>query len=367
MPAATVGNGSQPQKASAPLVPFMAGSYEYTEPITSIVAQLGVSQQDFVVPITPGGFLRGVSLQVTSTGGVLGAGVLAADTPWNVLANVALESIDGTPILYPMTGVEAFLIQKYCRPWDGDPTNDAGYSNSVNPAFNLRFFNESRMSIGALPNTDARAQYRLRISLAPSATYFSTAPTTAPTVTVQVNLETYAQPPAFDYAGNQIAQLPDGLVLQRFVSREVFNTNGGDQILKSNRVGNLIRAAILVVRSSAGARVNLTSDPIRWRLDNTQLLNEYRAHRNYENDRTYQTGGYEQGQDSWGSAGTPTGVYAYPRFHDPGNMTGQYWLPTTPASYLGFELNGTPAGGTVEIITEDLAPAGPVPPYLMGV
>ena len=63
----------------------------------------------------------------------------------------------------------------------------------------------------------------------------------------------------------------------------------------------------------------------------------------------------------------PTGVLVYPRFHDPGAMDGMYWLPTTEASYLSWELVGTPAGGTVEIITEDFAPAGSVPPYLMGI
>ena len=47
-------------------------------------------------------------------------------------------------------------------------------------------------------------------------------------------------------------------------------------------------------------------------------------------------------------------------------MDGDYWLPTTEASYLQFELNGGQSAGTLESITEDLAPAGPVPAYLQG-
>ena len=355
---------------SNPAVPFIAGSYEYSEPIVSIVATPGAAQQDFVQSITPGGFLRGVSIQATSAGGVIGAGVLSTDAPWIGLANLALESIDGTPLLYPMPGLEAYYESKYARPWDGDPQQDPAFSNTVNPVFNLRFFIESRMTIGCLPNTDARAQYRLRLSVAPSTVLFTAAPTTPPTITFLVNLETYAQPPAADYAGNPIAQLPDGLVIQRFVSREIFNTNGGNQILKSNRVGNLVRSIIMIVRNNAApaVRTALTADPIRWRLDNTQLLNEYRSRRTYENNRLYQFGQYAQspGGAAVGAA-TPTGVLVYPRFHNVGDMTEQYWLPTTEASYLAWELNGTPAGGTVEIITEDLAPAGPVPPYLMGI
>ena len=352
------------QAAPAPVVPFLAGSYEYSEPIITIASTPGASQQDYVVQITPGGFLRGVSMLVTSSGGALGGGALTADAPWSVLSNITLESIDGTPILYPMSGYAAYLVTKYTRPWDGDPTTDPVFSNSVNPAFNLRFFVESRLTMGVLPNTDARAQYRMRFSVAPLTSLITGGAPTAPALSIQINLETYAQPPAQDYANNQIVQTPDGLCLQRFTSHEFFNTNGGSQVLKSNRVGNLIRSLILVVRTSAGARVDLTADPIRWRLDNTQLLNEYRSRRVYEANREFSFGEYSQALAASGQR--QTGIYPYPRFHNPGDMQGMYWLPTTEASYLAFELNGTPAGGTVEIITEDFAPVAPVPSYLQG-
>jgi hypothetical protein len=360
---------SSPQ--AAPLIPFLAGTYEYSEPITSIVSTPGASQQDYVVLITPGGFLRGVSLNVVGAGGTLGSGVLSTDAPYIALANLSMESIDGTPLLYPMPGPEAYYVSRYTRPWDGDPSQDPQFLNTIAPVFNLRYFIESRMTIGVLPNTDARAQYRLRLSVAPSTVLFTTAPTTPPTLTVQVYLETYAQPPAADYAGNGIAQLPDGLVIQRFVSREIFNTNGGNQILKSNRVGNLLRTVVMVIRNSAAPaiRVDLTADPIRWRLDNTQLLNEQRQRRYYENSRFFTFGGYGQGAGSASAVATPrpTGVLVYARHHSPGDMDGMYWLPTTEATYLAWELNGTPAGGTIEFITEDLAPAGSIPSYLMGI
>lgn len=358
---ATRQNGSQPSKQAAPSVPFLAGTYEYSEPITTLVVTPGASQQDFVVEITPGGFLRGVSLTVTTSTAGTGTPTAALDFPWNALANLSIESIDGTPLLYPMNGYSAYLVSRFTRSWDGDPATDPGYSAAVlSPAFNLRYFIESRMTIGCLPNTDARAQYRLRVSVAPSTVLYTVAATTNPTLSIQVNLESYAQPQSSDYAGNAIAQLPDGLVLQRFASHEIFNTNGGNQILKSNRVGNLGRCWMLVCRSSAGVRVALTADPIRWRLDNTQLLNEYRSRRTYENNREFVFG------ENYGSSAIPLGVYVYPRWHNPGDMEGPYWMPTTEASYLSWEMNGTPSGGTVEIITEDLAPAAAVPMYLQG-
>lgn len=369
-------NGTAAPAQTQAQVPFTAGTYEYSEPITSPIQSvaLGTNQQQFTIPITPGGFLRGVSLNVTSSGGTLGSGVAAQDFPWCVLANCSLETINGANLLYPMSGYAAYCVSKFCRPWDGDPAADPDFSASgAAPAFNLRYFVESRMTIGCVPNTDSRAQYRLRLTIASISDCYTTAPTTPPNITVGINLETYAQPQASDYAGNTIAQLPDGLSLQRFVDHQVVNVNGAAQTIQSTLVGNLIRCLIFIVRgATAGGgagldqRVALTADPLTLRLDNTNLVSgEPRARRRYENDRFYQFGEF-QAPTSAPPAAVPTGVYVYPRWHDPGAMDGPYWLPTTTASYLAWIVTGAPAGGTVEIITESLAPTGPVPPYLAG-
>jgi hypothetical protein len=376
LPVATAPSGQQAQQRSS--VPFLAGSWEYSEWMAQDSLTMGNSNE-YVHQITPGGFLRGITFSLTSASGVLGTTAsLASDAPWSVLQSMTLESIDGTPILYPMLGYSYYLVARYCRPWDGDPANDGttntggvgGYSATVNPGFRLRFFVEGRITIGVLPNTDARAQYRLRYTVAPllqgaTSAYglvTSTTGVTAPVLTFNLYLETYAQPPSVDYAGNPIVQIPDGLTLQRFVSHQAGDTtNTGSFTVKENRVGNLIRALILVQRSSASVRTDLTADPIRWRLDNTQLLSEYRDRRDFEMDRF----GSQQNARLYNS-NRPTGVYVYFRYHNPGQMDGNYWLPTTEASYLQYELNGGVASGNLETITEDLAPAGPVPSYLQG-
>ena len=375
-PVATKGGAAAAPAAQS--VPFLAGSWEYSEWMAQDSLTMGNSSE-FVHQITPGGFLRGVTFSLTSASGVLGTtAALVGDAPWSVIQSMTLESIDGTPILYPMLGYSYYLVARYCRPWDGDPANDGttntggvgGYSNTINPGFRLRFFVEGRITIGVLPNTDARAQYRLRYTVAPllqpgSTAYglvTSTTGVTAPVLTFNIYLETYAQPPSVDYAGNPIVQIPDGLTLQRFVSHQAGdNTNTGTFTVKENRVGNLIRSIILIQRNSAAVRSDLSTDPIRWRLDNTQLLSEYRDRRDYEMDRF----GSQQNARLYNST-RPTGVYVYFRYHNPGQMDGNYWLPTTEASYLQFELNGGQSAGTLESITEDLAPAGPVPMYLQG-
>jgi hypothetical protein len=362
---------AQPQQRQA--VPFLAGSWEYSEWMAQDTLTLGTTSTEYVHNITPGGFLRGVTFSITSSGGVQGTtATLAGDAPFSIIQSMTLESIDGTPILYPMYGYNYYLVTRWCRPWDGDPVNDGGsaYSNTINPAFRMRFFVEGRITIGCLPNTDARAQYRLRYTVAPlvvgsgsnvGLVSVSTG-VTAPAVTINLYLETYAQPPQADYAGNPITPVPDGLTLQRFVSHQAGDAlNTGTTTVKENRVGNLIRTLILIVRNSSSVRTDLTQDPIRWRVDNTQLLSEYRDRRDYEDDRF----GSQQNARLYNS-NRPTGVYVYFRYHNPGQMDGNYWLATTEATYLQFELNGGPSSGTLDCITEDLAPAGPVAPYLQG-
>ena len=342
--------------------PFLSATYDYTEVVNTTVWNLTATTQDSgTINITPGGYLRGLVIQVSSAGGVIGTGVLGNDMPWDTFYSLTMESIDGTPFLYPMSGYSHYLVAKFCRPWDGDPAADPEFSNSVNPAFRFRFFLESRATIGVVPNTDARAQYRMRYTINSQSNMFPTAPTTYPTVTVELDLATYAQPDATDLNGVPNAQVPDGLALQRFISHQSgIPLTTGTTTVQSARVGNLIRSLILVVRNSSGVRTDLTSDPIRWRLDNTQLLVENRSHRDYDDTRFFTPDGFIPSE-----VARPTGVYVYPRWHKPGSRQGLSWLATQAQTYLAWELNGGPSAGSLEIITEDLAIAGQVPAYLM--
>lgn len=362
--------GGAPAGGGAPAAqanPFLSATYPYSEVVNTQTYTPGSSTQSSgTINITPGGYLRGLLMQVSATGGSLGStGSLTGDMPWATINSVTIESIDGTPFLYPMNGYSYYLVSRFCRPWDGDPAADPSYSNSANPAFRMRFFLEARNTIGVVPNTDARAQYRMRYDVAASATMFTSLPAITgsnPAVTVELDLETYAQPDANDLNGVPNQQMPDGLALQRFLSHQSgIALNTGTTTVQTARVGNLIRTLILVVRNSSGVRTDLTSDPIRFRLDNTQLLVENRTHRDYENDRFYTPDG---SIPTWSSR--PTGVYVYPRFHKPGSRQGFNWLATQAQSYLAWELNGGPSSGTLEIITEDLAIAGNVPGYLVG-
>lgn len=349
-------------------VPFIVGSNLYREsPFVTVVQLLDANGHETVANITPGGFLRGIVLQVTSAGGVLGAGALAADAPWSVFSSLTVEDISGGAVLYPMSGFAAFIKQKYLHPWEGDPSKRSDFSNTVNPSFTLRLSIELRDTLCVLANTDARAQYRVRFTIAPSTQVYSTAPTTPATVTVKAYFSAWAQPDAHDLLNNPIEQLPPGLAASRFVMHEIPQLNAGANVIRHTLMGNEVRGIVWIVRNSLGARINLTdanTGPIDFRLDNRRLW-KMTPSQIVEEMQVF----YEQLANA--TQTRETGVYVIPRFRDPGRLLGEYWLQTVEQSLLQCELNGTDLGanvpGSVEIIYDELAVAGALPPSLEGI
>lgn len=367
---------AQPQSGT---IPFVAGSNLYREaPFSTFTQQLGASSQEVVVNVTPGGFLRGVTMQVTSTGGVIGAGVLASDVPYSILQSCSLEDISGGPILYPMGGYQYALCQKYLRPWDGDPSKRPGFSATINPVFTLRFFAEVKDTLAVLANTDARAQYRFRYTLAAGnqAGPFgltTTAPTTQPTVTVKLYIESWAQPDLQDLLGNEIQQIPDGIVCSRFLMHEQPVITSANNVIRETLTGNELRGLIFVVRNGDAnkSRVDLTdanAGPIDFRLDARRLWKMTPSQIIEEMMGFYQA-------LALGTWTRETGVYVVPRYSgaaSPGdNFAGQgeYWLQTVEQTLLQLEFGGadiTTPPGTFEIIYDALAIAGELAPDLEG-
>ena len=366
-------------QAQAGEIPFMVGSNCYREaPFSTNVFQLGASSQEFVNNVTPGGFLRGVTMQVTSTGGVIGAGVLAADVPYSILQSCSLEDISGGPILYPMGGYQYALCQKYLRPWDGDPSKRPGFSATVNPAFTIRFFAEVKDTLAVLANTDARAQYRFRYTLAAANQagpygLTTTAATTNPTLTVKLYIESWAQPDLQDLLGNSIQQIPDGIACSRFLMHEQPSITSANNVVRETLTGNELRALIFVVRNGDAnhSRIDLTdanAGAIDFRLDARRIWKMTPSQVVEEMNAFYQA-------LALGVWTRETGVYVVPRFSGPPDASdnfsgqGEYWLQTVEQTLLQLEFGGadvTTSPGTFEIIYDALAIAGELAPDLEG-
>lgn len=368
MPGVGVPQAAQSPASGAGSVPFVLGSFNYEEQIAIDTFQLTANAMEFVHNITPGGFLKGVDLYITSSGGV--AGTLTADAPFNLLSSVSIENIDGSPILYPMSGYAYAMWQKFSAPWLGEPSNPAQLfsTNQASPGWLLHAWPEIYGTAGVLANTDARAQYRVRYTLN-AAVQVGTGYTTNPTVTVTSYLNAWAQPDREDLHGNSVQGIPPGLNIARIVRHQVvpLNAAGASNLIQVTNTGNEIRNIILIIRDQTNARVDGVSGVFRVRMDDRSLGTFTpnalfdRAVRFFPN----------LGNNTFPR---PTGVYVLPRYQSPTPDNGLWlfgdpWLATSNATFLTFEFTTAagPTGGTVEIITDEVVPVGPVPDALEGV
>src|SRR5882762_7437343 len=108
-------------------IPFEQGSnYKNVKTATYTYVITAGGSQEFVTDITPGGFFRAARISWSSTGGVLGAGVLTADASAAIFSSISLENTDGGLFCYPMNGFAYKMYSKYMRPWEGDPVKRSG-------------------------------------------------------------------------------------------------------------------------------------------------------------------------------------------------------------------------------------------------
>jgi hypothetical protein len=344
--------------------------------------------------INAGQYLRGVRLVVRAqaSASVTTTNVAINDWPWNVLSQIDLVNVDGSEILYVMGGYAHYLAQKYGRPWLGDP---AFYPDAVNataaiPQFTLFLQPEIRWTAGVLANTDTRSQYRFDYSIDTLANIGNAngssynAASQAPVVSVTPYMDAWAQPDAEDLQGTPNQPVPPGLNLQFKRRHQIFtmNANASDNIFQSALTGNALRNQILVTRNGGSVRSEGLTDPILWQIDNRSM-----GKISVNAERTATTTGVSGGDmvQNWMTeqynpffSGLQTatttsvlgfarevGVYVFPRFLNPGTLTGQGWLYTANSTKEIFEsTTGVGTTATMELISDEVYPVGPVDPQL---
>lgn len=339
-------------------VPFILASNIYVEKFSTVAVALGTAQSPQTINIIPNGYMSGVRLELRSAGAT--AGTVTADSPWNVYPNIELDNIDGANIIYPMAGWSHYAANWFFKPWLGDPAKRFDYAQAINPSCSISVQPEIRSTAGVLANTDARSQYKIAYTLN-TASAVVTGLSGTLTATTTLYLETWAQPDARDLHNNPQEAVPPGLNLQTLRRHQILTLNGAGSAntFQLANTGNELRGILMIVRDSSNVRQDYLSDPIRFRLD-TRAMGTFSPNEvfNLMNDE------YDQLQN--GTSARPTGVYFWKRFRDPGDITGQGWLTTTNATYAIFESATAAAGGTgtVEIVTDEAIPVGPVPAEL---
>jgi hypothetical protein len=368
-----------------PIVPFIRASMEHREPcgidvqrqlLTSGAQDLGV----FDVPAY--GYIRAITLVVSGTGGT-GSPAFYEDGPFSVLQNVALTEPNGAVIAQFNTGYELFLANKwggYANPIGADarlaPTTSTDATGNFSFVLRIPVEINGRDGLGALPNQNAAATFKLRMSLASGAgavtgPLYTTAPTAQPTVRVQVYLEAWDQPEVA-VAGQTNQVTPPAMNTTQFWSSQIYNVGAGAQTVRLTRVGNYIRNLILIHRRASSTRVNGQTDwpdPLSVILDARPIDT---ASKVLWTEQMYRRSGYgsraqyaalttAETKDLAGSL--DSGVFVFDMTHEFDQTLGRenrdLWLPTLGSTRL--ELQGTfGQAGTLTVLTNDVAIAGPV-------
>lgn len=361
-------------------VPFVRATVEHTEPTgydqSTLLATGGITLPDIVIPAY--GFLRAVKILVTTSAGA-GAAVFSADAPFNVLQNIILQEPNGAQIANFPSGYDLFLANKYGGYWhQNDPRMSANQTFNLTGglfSFGLRIPVETNLrdAVGALPNQNSGAQFRIKMNLAASATgtssstpYTTQPATTFPTVRVRAFAEEWDQPED-NTDGRPNQTTPPALNTTQYWSRQDFPVNAGQAQIRLTRVGNLLRNLIFVLRDPTNAQRTLDAtfpDPLTVYYDTRPL--DIIA-RGVWLDRVLERYGYgAQIGNTNALAGTAlavdTGlgreqsVWPLDFCHEFGGFVGRelrdLWLPTLSSTRL--EVQGTFPAGTLTVLTNDV-------------
>lgn len=369
MPAvAQSGRRAPQQQMPSALIPFTAAAHHHVEPAFTTQTVTPGAGAASIGPLdcSAFGYLRHILLECVATGGVIGAGVLHPDYPYNLFQQLTLFDVNGAPIFGPLGGYQALwanIIGGYV--WSQDPRRNPQYVATINATFYLRIPVEilAHNGLGALGNQNAAAAYKVQFLINPSGALYTTAPTTIPLFTIKGWLEAWTLPSAADMAGRPQAQIPPAHGTTQYWSVFKRATVNGNNTLLLPRVGNLIRAIVCICRNSTaqGSGDNARDSTVF--PSNAQLV--WDARMLYNEDQLYRL--FRMYEVLENVLSLDAGVFFYPFSYGGDGTQGRsgdeqpnLWLPTVQASRL--ELDGTTAtAGAIEFMTNDIAPVEVVP------
>lgn len=366
-----------------PTVPFIRASAKHREPTgIDVTKTLTTSDQDLgVFDIPAYGYVRNLVILVTASGGTGGTPSVTATESgvFAALKNIYLTEPNGAVIDQFDTGYQLYLANKfggYGHVLGSDPKADPQFSDIPSSGSGFTYMLRvpvelnCRDGLGSLPNQNAAATFKLRLTLAKFADIATgTAPTTLPDVRVRVYLEAWDQP-EISSAGATNQVTPPAMNTTQFWSSQTYNVNAGQNTIRLTRVGNYIRNLVFTLRRAGTSRANgeldlMAADPVYLYLDTRPL--DIIEPNNWRNTM-YQRSGFGATVGTEVPAadaprGLEDGVRVYDFMHEfdgtYGHENRDLWLPTLGSTRLEVQFNAANAG-TLEVLTNDVAIAGSV-------
>ena len=353
MTTATVATPAQPQTTvEAPGGPFIRHSEPGKARIYDLTTQAFGALINTSLTAVPGYAAR-FRLFFKASGGVNGnstAVAAAADAPESVVALITLYDALGTPIV-AAPGYEALrLVPMFSGGFGLDETTDthnlpsySGISGGTasTQAGGFTFASciplEFVKGYGVLGMADGDVLPKLQIQLAGSASVFTTAPPTVPTIEVRLNVDYYWLPQSSGVA-------PPGLgsTRQWFLQQGAPSVaNAATATVQIPRQGGWLDTMIFVFRDSTNARVDAWPPILRFQLDGIGEIST-------NIDEIYDDMAIVWGVGATNMPARPTGVIAISRKTSLGQRiyglldTLEVALSTSPGTSMAIE--GAPWG-----------------------
>lgn len=361
----TTDEAKQPAGGSqaAPVRRFRAGVQQHIETYKTYNATLGAAATTtFLDDIPSYGFLRGVFLKVTVTGGAGGGATYKEDAPFSLIQQVQLQDVNSVNIIAVITGYDLYLIMKYGGYFfTGDAKQAEDYTQggvNGNPVFALYMPLEvrNRDSLGALPNKSSNTAYKLQIIVAGYQDVFSANPATPPTnARIDMIMDAWWEPQAVDLAGRAQADEPPSPDTVQYWMKASFTHAGAETITDQlKRLGYMYRNLIGTCRTTAPARSTANfPNPLTIIYEGQAMTVPDRAIWRNLMVRYF---GYIGATDAAG--GLDTGVMVFPFNRDfglqPGAEIGNGYLPTASGTRVEFQ-GSIGAAGTLQWLINDVS------------
>lgn len=263
--------------ATQGVIPFTGAALPYREQFFSTTWTPSTAQQN-VSPtgnaIKSYGFARAVRVYTSTASGA--GGNLAADAPWNAYAQISVTQPNGEELYGGPTfsGWHAYRAAAHSA-WklNNDPQTWTSYSATASaPVMDLviPFEINPQYGLGALPNQDFSAPWKLQLTSNTLANIWTTAPTTTPLMTTAVFLDAWTVPAQNNPLNGQPQQIQPvylGTLSKWTLQTYTIPAATAFEVPFSRR-GNAYRQLIFTCRGAASARVAVSNFPnplaLRW-------------------------------------------------------------------------------------------------------
>lgn len=371
-------SGTGDKKAAVPLRPFKVGVQDMDdEPFDKTVTTgaSAVALDQYAVPSTA--FLNEIEIYVQgTTSGNSEDVTFSADGPFNVIDSMIFTDTGNSEIISSITGWDLAMINK----WGGykfndDPRATPVYSATTGTggtggsfAFLLRIPIElvKRDALGTLPNKSQSTPFKVKISVAPTATLYGTPPTADPSVRFRFVPKSYWQPTQTDGSGNPVADQPPGVGTTQYWNKTDYEVASGSVTVQlTNSTGFPVRNLIFVLRDSNASRTQGESDwpdPVKLQLQSNIIVDRIKGVWQDELAKDY---GYTGAVASATAGAKDSGVYVIPFCKDftskPGWENRRAYLRTTDGMRLQFKGNiGGSGTHKLTVLTNYVGVAGGV-------